>query len=120
MMGVADADALIVESATLPKGTFAKLQPLSEEFATLDDPKGTLERAITGVFTTLNKGDSIVVPVAGHGDIEVFVVDLQPADAVCVIDTELEVDFAMAFQNEEEQRQRRAQLDEERRLAEQA
>ena len=27
--------------ATLPKGTFAKLQPLLEEFATLGDPKGT-------------------------------------------------------------------------------
>ena len=40
------------------------------------DPKGTLERAITGVFTTLSKGDSIVVPVDGV-DIEVFVVELQ-------------------------------------------
>ena len=44
-MGINDSDSLIVTSATLPKGTFAKLQPLSEEFATLTDPKGTLERA---------------------------------------------------------------------------
>ena len=27
-MGVSDGDTLVVESATLPKGTFAKLQPL--------------------------------------------------------------------------------------------
>jgi ubiquitin fusion degradation protein 1 len=64
-MGVADADSLIVSSASLPKGTFAKLQPLSEEFVTLTDPKATLERAIESTFTTLNKGDSIVVPVDG-------------------------------------------------------
>ena len=38
-MGVSDSDELVVEAATLPKGTFAKLQPLSEEFATLEDPK---------------------------------------------------------------------------------
>ena len=41
-MGASDSDSIIVTSATLPKGTFAKLQPLSEEFATLEDPKGTL------------------------------------------------------------------------------
>merc|ERR1719152_258920 len=98
-MGVADADSLIVASATLPKGIFAKLQPLSEEFVTLADPKTTLERAIESTFTTLSKGDSIVVPVDGL-EIEVFVVELQPADAVCVIDTELEVDFVRSVINQ--------------------
>merc|ERR1719277_2203524 len=61
-MGVCHGDEIIVTSATLPKGTFATLQPLNEEFVTLRDPKGTLESAITGDFTTLSKGDSIVVP----------------------------------------------------------
>merc|ERR1719240_1207355 len=110
-MGVSDGDALVITSASLPKGTFAKLQPLSEEFATLEDPKGTLERAITGVYTTLTKGDSIVVPVPPSGlEIEVFVVDLQPEDAVCVIDTELEGFFAQSVINEEELRRRAAEL----------
>jgi len=118
-MGVADADSLIVSSASLPKGTFAKLQPLSEEFVTLTDPKATLERAIESTFTTLNKGDSIVVPVDGL-EIEVFVVELQPADAVCVIDTELSVDFVRSVINEEEQLERAQQLEQERRLEEQA
>ena len=118
-MGVGDADACIVSSATLPKGTFAKLQPLSEEFVTLEDPKGTLERAITSSFTTLNKGDSIVVPVMGL-EIEVFVVELQPADAVCVIDTELEVDFVRSVINEEEQINRAAELEQERMIEAQA
>ena len=113
-MGIADADSLIVTSSTLPKGTFAKLQPLSEEFVTLADPKATLEQAISSVYTTLNKGDSIVVPVDGL-DIEVFVVELQPADAVCVIDTELEVDFVRSVINEEEQLRRAAEMEEERR-----
>ena len=120
-MGVSDGDMLVVESATLPKGTFAKLQPLSEEFATLEDPKGTLERCITGVFTTLSKGDSIIVPVEHLGlEVEVFVVDLQPEDAVCVVDTELEVDFAASVINEEEQRKRKEELEMERALKAQA
>ena len=114
-MGLSDADSVVVTSATLPKGTFAKLQPLSEEFATLEDPKGTLERAITSSFTTLSKGDSMMVPVAGHGDIEVFVTELEPSDAVCVIDTELTVDFVQSVINSEEQKRRQEELEEERR-----
>ena len=116
-MGLSDADSVVVTSATLPKGTFAKLQPLSEEFATLEDPKGTLERAITSSFTTLSKGDSMMVPVAGHGDIEVFVTELEPSDAVCVIDTELTVDFVQSVINSEEQKRRQEELEEERRQA---
>ena len=119
-MGVNDGDALLVESASLPKGTFAKLQPLDDEFAARTmDPRTTLEAAITGVFTTLAKGDSIVVPVDGI-DVEVFVVELRPADAVCVVDTELEVDFVASVINEEEQRQRQSELEEERRREAQA
>jgi len=111
-MGVSDGDEVVVESATLPKGTFAKLQPLSEEFATINDPKGTLERAIQdGAFTTLSKGDAILVPVNGM-DMEVYVVELKPADAVSVIDTDLEVDFAVSYINEEVQRARQAELEE--------
>ena len=34
-MGISDGTELTVSSTELPKGTFAKLQPLSEEFATL-------------------------------------------------------------------------------------
>ena len=87
-MGVSDGDEVVVESATLPKGTFCRLQPLSEEFAMIEDPKGTLEQAIRdGAFTTLTKGDAILVPVNGI-EMEVYVVDLKPADAVSVIDTE--------------------------------
>ena len=37
-MGIDDGTELTVSSADLPKGTFAKLQPLSEGFATLEDP----------------------------------------------------------------------------------
>ena len=119
-MGVNDGDALLVESASLPKGTFAKLQPLDDEFAARTmDPRTTLEAAITGVFTTLAKGDSIVVPVDGI-NVEVFVVELRPADAVCVVDTELEVDFVGSVINEEEQRQRQSELEEERRREAQA
>ena len=83
------------------------------------DPKGSLEAAIAGIFSTLSKGDSIAFEAEGQ-QIEMFVVELQPADAVCVIDTNLEVDFAPAAINEEEQRRRAAEEAEERQLLEEA
>ena len=118
-MGIEHGTELTVRSAELPKGTFAKLQPLSEEFATLQDPKGTLERAIAGKFATLSKGDSVAFEAEGH-HIEMFVLEVLPEDAVCVIDTNLEVDFAPAAINEEEQRRRAAEEEQERLLRAQA
>ena len=115
-LGVTDATVLRVETAELPRGTFAKIQPLDESFVSLPDPKVTLERAIGGVRATLSVGDSIAIQHEGT-QLEVFVVELRPADHVCVVDTELEVDFVQAFENEEERRLRADQLEAERRAA---
>merc|ERR1719446_1207459 len=112
-LGVDDSCEMLIETAELRKGTFAKLQPLCEEFCTLEDPKGTLEQCITGVFTTLTKGDSISIWHAGV-QLELFVVELQAdgedQECVCVVDTELEVDFLPSVINEEEQRRRAQEL----------
>jgi len=116
-LGISDGTEMLVETAELPRGTFAKLQPLSEDFCELQDPKGTLERAISGVYSTLTKGDAISMWHDGK-ELELFVIELQPADAVCVVETELEVDFAPAYINEEEQRRRAEALAEEMRLRE--
>ena len=43
-----------------PRGTFAKLQPLSSAFAaTVDDPKRALESALLFRFSTLSVGDAV-------------------------------------------------------------
>ena len=116
-LGANDGDEMFVGTAELPKGSFAKLQPLSSEFAQLDvSPKELLERTLAGTYTTLATGDSIAVNYGGMM-LELFVLELQegggpgrpgrPANAVCIIDADLEVDFeASAVMSEEELRRR--------------
>jgi len=110
-LGAEDGTEMLLETAELPRGTFAKLQPLSEDFAMLEDAKATLEIAISGVYSTLTKGDSIAIKHEG-AEIELFVLELQPADAVCVVETELEVDFAPSVINEEERQRHAAEMHE--------
>ena len=108
-LGVTDGTELLVQTIELPRGSFAKLQPLTDEFATsIADHKATLEAALMHTYTTLSKGDSILLKQDGQ-EIEMFVLEVQPADAVCIVDTELEVDFAMNVSAESAEIQREIQ-----------
>merc|ERR1719223_318545 len=108
-LGVTDGTELLVQTIELPRGSFAKLQPLTDAFATsIADHKATLEAALTHTYTTLSKGDSILLKQDGQ-EIEMFVLEVQPADAVCIVDTELEVDFAMNVSAESAEIQREIQ-----------
>ena len=74
-----------------PRGTFAKLQPLSSAFAaTVDDPKRALESALLFRFSTLSVGDAVSFAGDDGAVHELFVVELRPADTVLLVDTELE------------------------------
>ena len=108
-LGVTDGTELLVQTIELPRGSFAKLQPLTDEFATsIADHKAALEAALMHTYTTLSKGDSILLKQDGQ-EIEMFVLEVQPADAVCIVDTELEVDFAMNVSAESAEIQREIQ-----------
>ena len=55
-LGVTDGTELLVQTIELPRGSFAKLQPLTDEFATsIADHKATLEAALMHTYTTLIK-----------------------------------------------------------------
>jgi hypothetical protein len=77
---------LRVRYTRLPKGTFAALQPLWAAFQRdVDDIKVALERTLAA-HSTLTVGD--VVHVTHGGARHALVVrELQPADAVSVIET---------------------------------
>ena len=83
---------LQVESASLPVATFAKFQPHSVEFLDMTNPKAVLEARLRN-FACLSKDDVIAIQ---YNDkvYEMSVLETKPANAVSVIECDLNVDFA--------------------------
>lgn len=81
-----------VESASLPVATFAKFQPHSTDFLDMTNPKAVLEARLRN-FACLSKDDVIAVQ---YNDkvYEMSVLETKPANAVSVIECDLNVDFA--------------------------
>ena len=81
-----------VESASLPVATFAKFQPHSTDFLDMTNPKAVLESRLRN-FACLSTGDVIAIQ---YNDkvYEMSVLETKPANAVSVIECDLNVDFA--------------------------
>jgi hypothetical protein len=92
-----EGQKVCVERKSLPKGTFAKLQPLTTAFAErIEQPKEALEEFLSSHYATLSKGDTIRLDT-GVEIFELQVLETKPSDdGVLIIDTDLEVDFAPA------------------------
>ena len=82
-----------VHAVQLSKGTYVRLRPLEAGYD-VEDWKALLERHLRDNFTTLTVGEVLPVP-SGRNDTFRFLVDkVQPeGDAICVVDTDLEVDI---------------------------
>lgn len=87
---------IVVENVKIPKGTYVKFQPHTIKFTQLHNPRIVLERALRN-FSCLTKGDTIVIQ---HGDQNFYldVIELKSAsnptaDAVCIIEADVNVDF---------------------------
>ena len=93
--------AIVVHAAHLPKGKFVRLRPL--ESYENDDWKPLLERYLRNTFTTLVNGEVLAVPSGGATFR--FLIDkiLPEIEAICIIDTDLEVDIEPL--NEEQARE---------------
>ena len=104
---------ITVHAKQLPKGTFVKLRPLEAGYDP-DDWKALLEQHLRQNYTTLTKGEVLVVLGGStmHGKKEEFrfLVDgFKPdTDGVCVVDTDLEVDIEAL--NEEQARETLKQI----------
>ena len=88
-------DLLQIKSTDLPSGSFIKLQPQSTAFLDITDPKAVLEKAMRD-FACLTKGD--VFSFSYNNQVyEIAVLETKPhseKNAICVLETDLEVDFA--------------------------
>lgn len=98
-------DLVQVKSTDLPPGRFIKLQPQSTSFLDISDPKAVLENAFRN-FSCLTKGD--VFTFSYNDQIyEMAVLDTKPENdknAISVLETDLEVDFAPPVGYEESMR----------------
>jgi ubiquitin fusion degradation protein 1 len=89
-------DLLQIKSTDLPSGSFIKLQPQSMSFINaISDPKAILENALRK-FSALTVGDKFQFDY--NDDVfEIAVLEAKPqnsSNAISVLETDLEVDFA--------------------------
>jgi hypothetical protein len=88
---------LTVHAQQIPKGTYVRLRPLEPGYDP-EDWKALLEQYLRANFTTLTNGELLTVPgqrLKGDAEEFRFLVDklLPEGDAICIVDTDLEVDI---------------------------
>jgi len=105
-----EGQRVTVKSGNLPKGTFVKFQPQAPEFIEIHNPKAVLERVLRK-FACLTKGDTISINYNNH-DYEMCVLECLPADAISIIECDLNVDFAPPVGYKEPQTQRPEDVEE--------
>lgn len=84
-----------IASCDLPNGSFVKIEPQSVDFLDISDPKAVLENALRK-FSTLSVDDIIEID---YNDTRygIKVLEVKPESAsrgICVVETDLETDFA--------------------------
>jgi ubiquitin fusion degradation protein 1 len=89
---IESGEIIEITNVTLPKGNFVKLQPHTTKFTQLYNPRVVLETALRN-FSCLTKGDTIAIQ---HGDDNYYldIVEVKPGNAVSVVETDMNVDFA--------------------------
>ncbi|CAI9299423.1 unnamed protein product [Lactuca saligna] len=97
-----EGDLVRVKNTTLPKGTYVKLQPHTSDFLNISNPKAILETTLRN-FSCLTTGDSIMVAY-NNKKYYIDIVESKPSNAITIIETDCEVDFAPPLDYKEPQR----------------
>eukprot|EP01068_Selenidium_serpulae_P016065 Selendium_serpulae@DN6261_c5_g1_i4.p1 len=88
-----EGDHVLVTNVSLSKGSYVKLRPCSVKFLDLYNPRVVLEQSLRH-FATLTEGDTLTI---SHGDdfYKIEVLECRPNPAISIIETDVQVDFAM-------------------------
>ncbi|MCO5572064.1 hypothetical protein L7F22_025815 [Adiantum nelumboides] len=105
-MLLSEGDIVRVKSATLPKGSYVKLQPHTKDFLDISNPKAVLETTLRN-FSCLTVGDNIMVAY-NNKKYYIDIVEAKPSAAVSIIETDCEVDFAPPLDYKEPQQVQQA------------
>jgi len=81
-----------IRNVSLQRGKFVKFQPHTKNFLDIANPRAVLESTLRN-FTCLTKGDVIVINY-NKKNYYVTVLETKPADAISIVETDLDVDFA--------------------------
>ncbi|KAH0285996.1 hypothetical protein M436DRAFT_54998 [Aureobasidium namibiae CBS 147.97] len=103
-----DGAQVTIHARQIPKGTFVKLRPLKAGYDP-DDWKALLEQHLRSNYTTLTRGEVLIVPGPAREEFRFLIDSFKPeSDAVCVVDTDLEVDIEAL--NEDQARETLAKI----------
>ncbi|XP_066149159.1 ubiquitin recognition factor in ER-associated degradation protein 1 isoform X1 [Euwallacea fornicatus] len=91
-MALEEGDLVQMESVSLPVGTFSRFQPISSDFLDITNPTAVLENCLRS-FACLTKGDVIAIQY-NQKVYELMVLETKPADAVSIIECDMNVEFA--------------------------
>ncbi|XP_068654393.1 uncharacterized protein [Aristolochia californica] len=97
-----EGDFVKVKNATLPKGTYVKLQPHTKDFLDISNPKAILETTLRN-YSCLTTGDTIMVAY-NNKKFYIDIVEAKPSSAISIIETDCEVDFAPPLDFKEPER----------------
>ena len=92
MLGMTEGSSVTLEYVSLVPCTYAKFQPITNDFLDLSNPKSLLERTLRS-FACLTQGDVITIHYIGN-EFQLRVLELKPVNAVTIIECDMEVDFA--------------------------
>ncbi|XP_022763143.1 ubiquitin fusion degradation protein 1 homolog isoform X1 [Durio zibethinus] len=97
-----EGDIVRVKNVTLPKGTYVKLQPHTKDFLDISNPKAILETTLRN-YSCLTTGDSIMVAY-NNKKYYIDIVETKPSNAISIIETDCEVEFAPPLDYKEPER----------------
>uniref|UniRef100_A0A0N4ZQS7 Ubiquitin fusion degradation protein 1 homolog n=1 Tax=Parastrongyloides trichosuri TaxID=131310 RepID=A0A0N4ZQS7_PARTI len=89
---VNNGDIILIKYVPLPKGTYAKLEPQSTEFLNISNPRVVLEKKLA-MYSCLSIGDVITFSYNGT-NYDIKIIELKPSNAVCIVECDINVDFA--------------------------
>jgi len=90
-LGLGGGEFVRIINTTLPKGHFVKLQPMTKDFLDIHDHRAVLENSLRN-FATLTVGDVIAI-YYNHHKYEIEIIETKPANAISIIETDVNVDF---------------------------
>lgn len=88
-----EGDFVNTRRVNLADGTFMKLQPHSMDFLAIPNPKTALEQSLSNNFFCVTTGDTIMINYEGKS-FYINIVETKPSSAICILNTDCEVDFA--------------------------
>lgn len=96
-----EGEKLLLAYTFLEKGSYVKLQPQTDDFLNISNPKAVLEAKLR-YFTCLTRSDVIAID---YNDkiYWINVVEVKPGMAILIIDTDIDVEFVSPIMKKEEE-----------------